>query len=379
VGVIAADPKSGCEGVFLTTDFTKWRNVSPPNKTAAGSCLYVWTSASFISPSVGWLLGRDEESVATILEHTVDGGRTWSRQPGDTTGGSAGEEVISFVNSSVGWRQQFSWTGNSFHLQRTTDGGATWTTRALDPRTGCPVMTDVFSSGAIGFAGSPLAGSMMGFGNVNYPYVWRTVNGGTTWSKMTLPRPASLPQSAVGLYGLPVFAGRKGTLAVDYVNGSKQNIFIYSTSDFGLSWSPVSGIASPLVLKSPVTINLQAVKRACYGYGTVSKGSLASVSLASPSTWWVLRPGPTGDSERYLLKQESVSSFTTKFLPATTGRAVLQAESYMKAVLTLLKGVNNLKVYVTVDGGAGWYPLLVPSVRAREFTEAFGGGGVTNP
>lgn len=377
VGVIAAEPKSGCGAVFLTADFSRWRNVSPPNKFGAGSCLYNWTSASFSSPKVGWILGRNTSNVSTILEHTTNGGRTWSRQPGDTTGGLAGEEVIDFVNASVGWRQQFSWTSNSFHLQRTTNGGASWTTRAFTPRTGCPVMTDVFSSSSVGFAGSPLAGSTMGFGSVNYPYLWRTVNGGITWTKMTVRRPASLSRVAIGLYGLPDFSGRDGTLPVDYVSGRQQDIFFYSTKDEGRTWTLVGGLASPLKLNSPVTVNVKAVAQACYGYGTVSKGSLASVSLATPTTWWVLRPGPTGRTERFLIEQDSVARFTTRFLPATTGRALLQADSYRKAMLTLSKSGGS-HVYVTVDGGAGWYLLFVPSVHIHWFSEAFGGGGVLN-
>jgi hypothetical protein len=378
VGVIAAESPSGCNAVFLTTDFTRWRNISPPNKVVAGSCLYVWTSASFVSSEVGWILGRNEGSPATNLEHTTNGGRTWVEEPGDSTGSNAGEEVISFLSSSVGWRQQFSWSANSYRLQRTIDGGATWATRAYYPRTGCPVLTDVFSSASVGFAGSPLAGSTMGFGNVNLPYAWRTVNGGSTWSKMTLPHPSSMPRGATGLYGLPVFAGRDGSLPVDYPVSGHQDLFFYGTVDFGLHWSLIMGAASPLVVKGPVRVDGKALREGCYTDETVSKGSLASVSLASPSTWWALRPGPVGDSERFLIQKGSVSRLAVRFLPDTTGRAILQTDSSTRAVVTLWKGDGTFKVYVTVDGGAGWYPLTPPSVSAGEFSEGFIGGGIAN-
>ena len=377
VGVISAELPSGCNTVYLTADFTTWRNVSPPNKVVAGSCLYVWTSASFVSPTNGWLLGRNMGSTVTVLERTTDGGKTWSRQPGDTTGSNAGAEAIAFVNAAVGWRQQFSWGANSYKLSRTLNGGTTWTTRAYYPRTGCPMLSDVFSSASVGFAGSPLAGSTMSVGSVNLPYVWRTINGGATWLKMVLARPSSVPIHATGLYGLPVFAGRIGTLPIDYPVGGHQDLFFYSSRDYGIHWSLITTVASPLVVLGAVTLNENAVAQGCYASDTVAKGSLASVSLVNPSTWWILRPSSTGNSERFVVQNGSVSTLKIKFLPDTAGRAVLQAASSTKAVVTLGKSVGPFHVFVTVDGGAEWYPLSPPSQTGNQFTEWFGGGGIT--
>jgi len=58
VGVAATtNPNTGCGEVFLTTDFIHWRNITPPLKipksVAKGQCLYVWSDASFTSPTVG--------------------------------------------------------------------------------------------------------------------------------------------------------------------------------------------------------------------------------------------------------------------------------------------------------------------------------------
>jgi len=88
------ESNTGCGEVFLTTDFIHWRNITPPLKipksVAKGQCLYVWSDASFTSPTVGWLLARNGGSTQTILRHTVDGGRSWITQPGGDTGAMPG-------------------------------------------------------------------------------------------------------------------------------------------------------------------------------------------------------------------------------------------------------------------------------------------------
>ena len=119
---------TGCSPVYLTSDFTNWRYVTPPLKLKSVACHYIWTSAAFVSPDTGWLLVSNEGGTGTILEHTVNGGRTWTQQPGGDTGSAGGSEVIGFASPSFGWRQQFADGSNaSFVLQRTTDGGSTWT------------------------------------------------------------------------------------------------------------------------------------------------------------------------------------------------------------------------------------------------------------
>src|SRR5665213_1237241 len=150
-GVAAtSNPNTGCSEVFLTTDFSHWRNITPPLKVPSsvpkGQCLYVWTDAYFTSSTDGWLLARNGGSTDTILRHTLDGGRTWITQPGGDTGSNGGWETISFTNSSVGWRQQFGDGSNGhFALQRTLNGGTTWSTRSPDPHGSCVFANDVFS------------------------------------------------------------------------------------------------------------------------------------------------------------------------------------------------------------------------------------------
>lgn len=368
VEVIATIAPTGCSTVYLTTDFTHWRNVTPPLKTSSGTCNYAWGSAAFTSPKVGWLLGRVEDNATTVLEHTVDGGRTWVAQPGESTGGNGGSDVIGFANDAVGWRQMFP-TGNQIAFQRTVDGGSTWMNVPGSSKFDCRFLPDVFASASIGFSASPLSGAFMGAEAANLPYVWRTLDGGSTWSKMNFPRPPSIAPGTPSLYGQPAFTGSDGTLPVVYPVGGKQDVFFYSTTDAGLTWSLVKGLASPLSVKGAITINRTAVSQGCAPSTAVAAGALVSVDIVSPTTWWVLRPGPKGNTERFIVADngKSVSNYVTVELPKTTPGALLQAVNSFHALLTLRNDSGEWKLFSTADGGATWVALTPPR-DATNFT-----------
>src|SRR5579872_3864451 len=70
LGLVARDNQSnGCSDVYLTTDFVHWSKLTHSLQPSL-RCRYGWESASFVSPSVGWILGRDEGGVDTVLLHT---------------------------------------------------------------------------------------------------------------------------------------------------------------------------------------------------------------------------------------------------------------------------------------------------------------------
>src|ERR1700722_3944338 len=101
VGVVAEDSANGCSTVYWTVDFVDWKNITPPNVVPAGQqatettpCFFSWQSASFVSANDGWVLGRDEGATDTLLLHTLNGGLTWTRQPGGDTGSNFGTEVV---------------------------------------------------------------------------------------------------------------------------------------------------------------------------------------------------------------------------------------------------------------------------------------------
>jgi len=363
VGVAATtNPNTGCGEVFLTTDFIHWRNITPPLKipksVAKGQCLYVWSDASFTSPTVGWLLARNGGSTQTILRHTVDGGRSWITQPGGDTGSNAGGETISFVNSLVGWRQQFGVGSNgAYALQRTIDGGTTWPTRSPDARGWCAITNDVFSSASLGFASAPWASA------TNSTHLWRTQDGGVLWSTLTFPPPSPIGPSARGLYGEPEFSGPNGVVPVDYPAGRHQSIYFYATRNGGVTWRREVGSHLPIDVSGELTINPQTATRVCSLDLRASSGHVAIVATASPSTWWILQPGPKGQTTRTVVTANGagITSYDVKDLPATTGQSDLAALNANDALLTLPIPYGYDTTYETSNGGVGWEKVTLPT------------------
>jgi photosystem II stability/assembly factor-like uncharacterized protein len=351
-----------CSRVYISSDLRHWRNVTPPLRSSPGGCLYTWASASFVSPTDGWLLAINGADVSTILRHTVDGGRTWVTDPGGETGSAGGGESIDFVNARLGWRQQFADGSNDpFVLQRTSDGGSSWTNvvRAPVKNNGCEFLTDVFANASIGFAALP-SGEVGAGVLLSTPYVWRTLDGGVHWSKMTLPRPPPLGPSVSAVYFQPVFFGRNGSLSVDYAVGSHQDVAFYRSADYGLHWSLVRGRTFLMSLKGPISIHYGPSNYACNFQSSIS-GSALSVDLFNATSWWIVRPGAKGDTtEVKSYGSDGYTSTTTSELPATTHGVTLHALNTNDALVTVGSGQSS-SVYSTTDGGTRWVKVVPPS------------------
>jgi len=358
-----------CSRVYISSDLTHWRNITPPMKSSSGACLYTWASASFVSPTDGWLLANNPADVSTILRHTVNGGRTWVTEPGGETGSAGGGESIDFVNAHIGWRQQIAQGSNRpFVLQRTSDGGSSWTNVVRAPGTsnGCEFLTDVFANASIGFAALP-SGEVRSGLSLSTPYVWRTLDGGVHWSKMTVTRPTVLGPSANAVYFQPAFFGRNGSLAVDYAMGSHQDLVWYTSTDYGLHWSLVRSRPFLMSVKGALSIHYGSTNSACSFQSRVS-GSPVSVDLYSPASWWIVRPGPKSDTtEVKSYKSDGYTSITTPDLPATTGGVTLTALNKYDALVTVGSGQNS-SVYATTDGGTTWVKVVPPAKATTGFT-----------
>jgi len=397
LGIVAEDSTAfgGCSQLLATTDFTHWRNISPPQQSGTdGACPDSWQSASFVSPLEGWVLGRNGGDVSTVLYRTDNGGTTWVEEAGSSVGSNGGTQVIGFTNTEDGWRQQFATGANAPYLLETTaDGGATWTgIPQFATNGGCAFAVDVFANPLDGFAGSNLAPGATSPLGAPPPqsFLWQTTDGGNSWHEATVPVPAGTTH-ATAFYGLPTFfSATSGILPVEYVGNGENGaasaagpdtVDFYSTADAGSTWALVSTV------KTSGTVPADTGPAACFSSPSPSSsasqtgGSFPAVAIASPNTWWVVNPGTQGTI--VAVTSNSGRSWTD------VSAAVLDPEGTAGAQVTLVGAAGPTVAWAsmideavgsapesfqTTDGGRTWSPLEnltvepAPSVPAASAT-----------
>src|SRR5262245_26262301 len=131
-------------------------------------------AVQFVSADEGWAVGDDG-----VVLQTIDGGKTWERQP---TGVRASLRGVHFLNPFTGWvvgREELPLgAGSSGVLLYTQDGGLKWHRVTLNAMPGLYAVH--FTSDKIGY--------VVGDGTDQYPSgVFVTRDAGRTWQ--TLPGP----------------------------------------------------------------------------------------------------------------------------------------------------------------------------------------------
>lgn len=359
--VTSRNPATGCAGVFLRSDATQWTNVTPPSPGKVnGQCLYAWVDAAFVSANVGWVEARNGGSDQTVLEHTTNGGATWTIEPGSSTGSNFGTELIGFASATDGWRQQIAEGSNKpYLLQHTSDAGASWRNVTHRDRHACALMPMVFATRAMGFEAAPLAGTTDG-DNAVVSFVWRTLNGGATWTKFTpVSPPASVKQGRL-LYGAPSFSGANGYLPVIILlpHSRNEKVELLTSHDFGATWEPVGNV----VVRGALTFSPS--NNGCEASSLIG-GPLVSVGNANGS-WWILRPGVKGAT--VVIRDEKGAAHESivngaKGLPSTLHGAILQPASARRALVTIGRPHQSSMLYATTDGGATWSLVTAATVK----------------
>lgn len=337
----------------------------------------------WLSAREGWLTLFDRPAGRTVLLHTADGGVRWSRlhaadglenvdffdpargvlvhqpPPGQdgaakafaTSDGGRHWRPLPLPDEVAGGRPSFAdpghgrvWQPSPPGLYATDDGGATW--RLLDA-TGLPGVGGApgalgFATGARGWAAGP-AGTPTG---PNPPAVYRTSDGGETWTASALPTPEGgwPPGSTFDIGPVTVAPdGRGQALLTELEPWEYRQVvlshWVASTADGGATWSAprrVPGVP-------PRT-----------GVGL-------SVGAADGTASWAW------SANELLTTRDGGATWTTLAVPRgwiiDRVRAIDGTAAWVAATVASGRGAARWRLFSTGDGGASWKESRLPALR----------------
>lgn len=284
-----------------------WYNVTPPDVAETGS-----TVETFILDNQhAWVQKPDFNNFPNngLLYHTADGGLTWTISSTPFSGGD-----LSFIDVNNGWMLADLGVGagsNAVAVFQTTDGGATWTqTYTNDPN--LPDAGDSLPLGGIKSDLIPLNMQTAWVSGVTYAsgivYLFRTDDGGHTWTQVTLELPADAENFELGVDRDQVqfFSAKDGFLAVR-MSGEATQTAVYTTNDSGNTWTltptliPNAGASEFLSAQEAIIYNgeqFYVTRDAARTWSTISPNvvfgdSFANMDFVNLSTGWVITIDPS--------------------------------------------------------------------------------------
>jgi len=199
--------------------------------TAIGPRTAAWTVTDdvfFLGRQDGWYAVFNTSTLAETLYRTTDGGRTWraSAAPGHNLAAGT-SDIVQFLTPARGWLTDTQVTAPAEGLYATADGGISWHLVAShQPVRGAGVLPEL---GQVRFEPGGTAGWLGG--GLSCRALYRTGDGGRTWQRAGIPVPAG------SLFGLPAGSGRSLLEPVTLASGA---LALYRSTDGGTRWSLVS-------------------------------------------------------------------------------------------------------------------------------------------
>ena len=334
-----------------------WDDVTPPQPLDEAASLGQAAAPFFLDGDTAWVTYYDRTaappSMPLAIWHTEDGGASWAAsQPLELPATADYFQIsdLNFVDKGTGWALMHLGAGMSHDyvaVYRTTDGGATWE-KLVDPDAdgglamSCGKTGMAFANESTGWVLGDCGGVVPGA-----PFLYRTDDGGQTWTLSELPAPADLPtlfapdnvDYACGVNWLNMLSPTEGVLITRCLefNTSANKGWLYATNDGGETWN-----ASAL----PGTYN--------------NIGYIVSAKFLSLSEGWVISDGDAGGG--YLQHTTDGGATWTlvkklgwigqlDFVDSKTGWAVAQACPDTDCFTRLMALVK------TADGGGKWSEL----------------------
>ncbi|MCC6298219.1 MAG: hypothetical protein IT314_02895 [Anaerolineales bacterium] len=302
-----------------------WYNVTPPDVTETGYSVDWFV----LDNDHVWIQQPDNANYpfSGFQFRTRDGGLNWSKLDVPYSGAQ-----ISFLDANNGWALADLGVGagsNAVAVYQTTDGGATWTqTFVNDPNQ--PNASDSLPLGGLKAGVVPLnMQTAWVYGVVYAPatsYLYRTDDGGATWSHIALPMPSGYENADVGIEQMAFVSTSRAYLKMRAFSDTS-NLVIYTSNDAGNSWS----LTPTLIPNGGDADFLSASEMIVYNRDQFY------VTRDAANTWSIIPPDVKfGDSFSNM-----------DFVSATTGYVVTQDPT-----------TNHRSLYRTDDGGATWFPVI---------------------
>ena len=311
----------------LTSDAgSSWRTATPPGLAATDI-----RAVRFVDPKTGFVVGLSgTERQGLGLWRTTDGGTTWTSSllPAPTAVDvsapislAAADALHWFVSLSL--QQGLGRLGPGV-LITSSNGGRTWSRRVL-PGSG-PI---AFATAAQGWL-APADGGL-----------YRTRDGGRTWQSVAVPAPAGFP-AKLPPADLPAFSDpTHAVLPVMFRRGARAAVSFLTSSNSGNNWRTAATVTGR------------------------SAEERIPAAVADAAHWLVLPDG--GRRVVGLVNGKAVRNAATVGLPLTTPGFELESVSFASpATGWAIVSTGHETLYRTLDGGATWAPLNIPTSAARE-------------
>ncbi len=324
--------------LFTTDGGNTWKDVTPAEPAPAADQSKA-AIGYFQDSNTAWVIyfngAENPVPASPVVWHTTDGGATWSAsQPLDVSNLSEifAPGTLQFYGQQAGWLLVHVGVGMNHDyvvIYRTSDGGQTWT-RILDPYNDGGIQS--CSKNALFFT-SPTQGWLTGDCNGVKAGVllFKSTDAGSTWQEVTLPGPSGSPNLfsnqnyACGSYN-PIFFGNDfGIMGVRCANyggaAVTYSYYMYTSQDGGATWSGASYPGESLY---------------CF----------------TASTCWAIAP-------KIQLTSDAGKTWKPIADVAWSGRFDFISETAGWAIAT---AGNNVALVKTDNGGAKW-SLMVPTVK----------------
>jgi hypothetical protein len=326
-------------GFFWTDDSGgSWENVTPPGVSPTAV-----SGATFLPDGHGWAA---QGTLDAFTDHSVAHITVFQRASGSSTWSSStiadvpvvnwlGRASLSFLDPARGWLLIDTGSHAGFNyavLYRTADGGVTWT------------RLDAPASGGLEFLSSTtgyIAGGEIG------PNLFVTHDGGATWSQAELPPPGDRGNDKATVLGVPAIDAGVAVVAASWTDprGNPDGFGTYRSTNSGRTWQLLDHESGPTA------------------YYVWSSGPTGRKQV-------LLRSGP-GLAESVAQSVDGGRTFSA-FSPAAglpaTPRAVSAGDGDTVWTVVQVNGCRSPKsdcfqssgLFSSSDGGGTWRQLTLP-------------------